>query len=194
MAETGPTFSMFPTSNSRALAKIWRRRERRACAVQRYSSSPIRSSAANIKRAASRAETMAARISAPVMVGEDRLPKKLPMLWANHAVPTSTTNLAAVIDRIHPQRPLAMWSKVLFRRSIVPIPSFSRTGYGKTAVRISRGVGELSRTQTFGCTVTSLGQWAKGPCHIEEEKVCCGFALAGEGGCEHEGYLRRGIF
>ncbi len=52
---------------------------------------------------------------------------------------------------------------------------------------ISRGVGELSRVQTFGCTVTLLGQRVKGPCHIEEEKVCCGFALVREGGVSMKG-------
>lgn len=54
---------------------------------------------------------------------------------------------------------------------------------------------ENCHVQTFGCTVTLLGPWVKGPCHIEKEKVCCGFVLAGEmDGREHEGYLRRGIF
>ena len=127
MAETGPILSILPTSSSSALEKMARRREIRALAVQRYSASPVRSSAPSSSRAVSSAERTACPAAAAVIWGLIKSPRKPETIWAKAAVPTSVRSLSAVMRKIHPHRPLAIRKRVLLSKSIIS-PAFETWG------------------------------------------------------------------
>ena len=118
MADTGPIFSIFPTSSSSTLEKIPVRRVWRALAVQRYSASPVSSSSRSIAAAVSSADSTARPASDTVIAGEAIFPKKPEIIPAKAARPASTASFNAVIRKIHLQRPFAIWRSVRFNSSI----------------------------------------------------------------------------
>ena len=134
MADTGPIFSIFPTSSVSTLEKIPVRRDCRAFAVQRYSASPVRSSAARTNTAVTRAARTACQAPAAVSSGEATFPKNPEIIRAKAAVPASTASLRPAMTKIHPHSPLAMRMSVRFSKSILgflfpyflPLPLWKR--------------------------------------------------------------------
>ena len=118
MADTGPIFSILPTSSSRALEKIAVRRDCLALAAQRNSASPVRRSAA--RTAARGSQSMENSVSCLICSHGKRtqISKEGGYGPENTAVPASARSLQAVIARIQPHSPRAIRISVLLRSSI----------------------------------------------------------------------------